>query len=194
MNAGSHLNRKVKVAFGSAILTLLIVGMVSYRLILVSGESDRWVRHTEEVLKNLQDLLGAMGSIDSSSSGFALTGKEPYLESYRTGIVRARQDLAVIRRLTMDNLEQQQRIPVLAMLITQKAQFSDRVIALRQKQGLEAAGDAVREGQGQRSMNETEATIREMREEELRLLAFRDVKAKRRLDQTRIGLIFGTVL
>ena len=194
MKAGSHLNRKVKVAFGSAILTLLIVGMVSYRLILVSGESDRWVRHTEEVLQSLQDLLGAMGSIDSSSSGFALTGKDHYLESYRAGIVRARQGVAVIRSLTMDNLEQQERIPILATLIAQKIQFSDMVIALRQKQGLEAAGDAVSEGQGQRSMNETEATIREMRGEELRLLAFRDVKAKRRLDQTRIGLIFGTVL
>jgi len=188
------LNRKVKVAFGSAILTLLIVGMFSYRLILVFGESDRWVRHTEEVLQNLQDLLGAMGSIGSSSSGFAMTGKEPYLESYRAGIVRARQDVAVIRRLTMDNLEQQRRIPLLATLITQKTQFSDMVIALRQKQGLKAAMDAVEEGQGQRSMNEMEAAIREMREEELRSLASRDVRANRRLDQTRMSLIFGTVL
>ena len=37
--------------------------------------------HTHEVIENLQDLLLAMEGIESSSSGFALTGKESYLES-----------------------------------------------------------------------------------------------------------------
>jgi CHASE3 domain sensor protein len=62
----------VQLAFGFAILTLLVVGVVSYRLILVSSESDQWVRHTHEVLQNLQDLLGTIGNIESSSRGFAL--------------------------------------------------------------------------------------------------------------------------
>src|ERR1700681_3758686 len=57
-------NRKVQLAFGSAFVTLLIVGAVSYRGMVVSSESDRWVRHTHEVLETLQDLLFAMESIE----------------------------------------------------------------------------------------------------------------------------------
>ena len=35
------------------------VGAVSYRTIVLSSESDRWVRHTHEVLETLQSLLSA---------------------------------------------------------------------------------------------------------------------------------------
>jgi CHASE3 domain len=83
------LTRKVQLAFGSAILTLLVVGAVSYRGMVVSRESDRWVRHTHEVIENLQDLLLAMEGIESSYRGFALTGKESYLESYHASILSA---------------------------------------------------------------------------------------------------------
>jgi hypothetical protein len=55
------LIRKVQLAFGSAVLTLLIVGGVSDRAIAVSSESDRWVRHTHEVLETLPELLTEEG-------------------------------------------------------------------------------------------------------------------------------------
>src|SRR5271155_956023 len=83
------LGRNVQLAFGSAILTLLVVGAISYRGMVVSSESDRWVRHTHEVLENLQDLRSAMDSVESSYRGFALTGNESCLESYLGDVIRA---------------------------------------------------------------------------------------------------------
>ena len=74
MKAKSSLNRKVQFAFGSAILVLLVAGAISYRGMVVSHESDRLVRHTHEVLENLQDLLFTIGSMESSYRGFVLTG------------------------------------------------------------------------------------------------------------------------
>src|SRR6202171_4148950 len=103
MKTKSLLNRKAQFAFGSAIVTLLIVGAVSYRSMVVSSESGRWVRHTHEVLENLQDLLFAMESIESSCGGFVLTGKESYLESYRASLFSVEQHEATVRKLTVDN-------------------------------------------------------------------------------------------
>ncbi len=60
----------MQLAFGSAILVLLIVGAISYRAMVVSSESDRWVRHTHEVLESLQSLLSAMESLESNARGF----------------------------------------------------------------------------------------------------------------------------
>lgn len=86
MKTTPRLNRKMQFAFGSAILALLVVGTVSYRGMAVSGASDRWVRHTHEVLENLQDLRFAMQSIESSSRGFVLTGTESYVETYHASL------------------------------------------------------------------------------------------------------------
>ena len=188
MKTKSLLGRKVQLAFGSAILTLLVVGAISYRGMLVSSESDRWVRHTHEVL---QDLLSAMQSMESSYRGFVLTDQESYLQSYRASIVSADQDEATVRNLTADNSEQQRRLPALERLAAQKIQFAEMVIGLRRARGLDAAADAIGSGLGQRIMDEFQGVVRELRDEELRLLALRNADAQRRFDQTKAALILG---
>ena len=194
MTTTSRLNRKVQLAFGSAIVTLLVVGAISYRGMAVSSESDRWVRHTHEVLENLQDLSSTMESIESSSRGFILTGKEPSLESYRASILSAEQDEATVRSLTADNPVQRRQLPALEALVAQKIQFAEMVMNLRRAKGLEAAADAIRSGADQRIMDEFQGVVRKMRDEELRLLVLRDADAKRRLGQTKTVLILGTIL
>src|ERR1700674_2025815 len=93
--------RKVELAFASAILTLLIAGGMSYRAISLSNESDRWGRHTHEVIEPLQGLLSIMRSLESFNRGFALTGNESSLGSYRANIVRLAQEEATLRKLTV---------------------------------------------------------------------------------------------
>jgi PAS domain S-box-containing protein len=194
MKTKSLLSRKVQLAFASAILTLLVVGAISYRGMVVSSESDRWVRHTHEVLENLQDLLSAMQSAESSYRGFVLTGTESYLGLYRASMLRSEQEDTIIRDLTVDNALQQRKISALERLAAQKNQYAVSVIALRRAKGLDAAADSIRGGEGQRIMDEYRGVIREMQDEELRLLALRDAEAKRRLGQTKTILILGTVL
>src|SRR5580698_233181 len=105
-----RLTRTIQVAFGFAILMLLVVGAVSYRGMAVSRESDRWVRHTHEVLETLQDLAVAVKSIESGDRGFALTGDESYAVSYRDGITNADESEAALRKLTVDNLGRQREL------------------------------------------------------------------------------------
>ena len=194
MKTKSLLSRKVQLAFGSAILALFVVGAISYRGMVVSSESDRWVRHTHEVLENLQDLLSAMQSAESSYRGFVLTGTESYLDLYRASMLRSEQEDTIIRDLTVDNALQQRKISALERLATQNNQYAVSVIALRRVKGLEASADSIRDGKSQQIMDEYREVIREMQDEEVRLLALRDAEAKRRLGQTKIILILGTVL
>ena len=128
MKTKSTLIRKVQLAFGAAILVLLVAGAISYRGLVISGESDLRVRRTLEVLENLQDLRLAIEIVESSNRGFALTGKESYLESYHASILRAHQDEAAVRKLTADNPEKQRQLPTLERLVTQKIQFAEMVI------------------------------------------------------------------
>jgi diguanylate cyclase (GGDEF)-like protein/PAS domain S-box-containing protein len=170
------------------------MGTVSYRAIVASGESDRWVQHTHEVLENLNALLSGMVGAESSSRGFELTGEESYLESYRAGKESAAQAEKTVRDLTVDNPAQQNRLSSLDTLIARKNRFEDKMIALRQASGPEAAQDALRNGSGQPIMDEVQDLVRAMQNEELRLLVLRNVDAQRRLNQTRLVLFLGTML
>jgi PAS domain S-box-containing protein len=188
------LNWKVEVAFGAAILALFVVGCVSYRGLVVSGESDRWVRHTHEVMENLQDLRAAMDGVGSSCRGFLLTGADSYVESCHAKMLVARQHEAIVGSLTVDNRLQQSRLPELDRLTTANFQSAEMVIDLRRSHGVQAASDALRSAAVQRTMDEFQALVREMQDEEQRLMVQRIADAARRLKQTKIVLILGTFL
>src|ERR1700731_1093333 len=194
MTTKSLLSRKMQLAFASAILTLLVVGAISYRGMVLSSESDRSVRHTHEVLENLQDLLISMQSVESGYRGFALTGSEKYFHSFHADILRWQRDLTTLRNLIADNPAQQRQFPALERLANQKFEFGEKVISLRRTKGLEAAADSILRGQGQRIMDEFQGVVRGLQNEELRLLVLRNADAQRRLGQTKIVLILGTVL
>src|SRR5271168_1222143 len=194
MTTNSEMKRTVGLAFGSAILVLLAVGVLGYRGMVTAAESDGWVRHTHEVLENTQNLIVAVQSVESSYRGFALTGDPSYLDSYRSNISIAQQYLGIVRDLTVDNPEQQRRIPVLEKVIARKIQFGGTVIALRQTKGLEAAAETAGSGEGRRIMDEFQTVIRDFEGEEMRLLVLRQANTVRRLRQTKIGLVLGTVL
>jgi PAS domain S-box-containing protein len=190
---GAALNRKVQLVFGGAIAILLIVGALSYHSIVMSSESDRWVRHTHEVLEKLQNLVSDTASIDAGDRGFVLTGEESYIESFTAGRVRAEKDETAVRNLTVDNSRQQRQLPALENLMAEKIRLGNMAIAIRRNKGLKAAADAVGSGTGQQVMGEFLGLVREMREEELRLLALRNADAEHRLRQTKAVLIFGSI-
>src|SRR6202166_3986578 len=188
------LNRKVQLAFGSAILALLVVGAMSYRGMVVSNESDRWVRHTHEVLENLQNLLSEVRGLESSYRGFVITGNEQYLTAYHGSVLHSQQEETIIRSLTVDNPQQNRHLPALERSIGQIIQYGDMVIGLRRAKGFEGGADAIRGGPGQTIMDEFQGVVHEMQDEERRLLVLRDVDAKRRLGQIKAVLTLGIVL
>ena len=180
----SFLNRKVKLAFGFAMLTLLFLGSFSYR----------WMVISHEVIENIQDLALALGSVRSGSRGFALTGQESDLATYRADASRAAQDLAAIRNQTADNPNQQRHFPDIEILAAERIQYADMIVSLRRTQGLAAAVAAMEGGRDQETTDEFQALAGKMQDEELRLLALRDAETERDRNQTRTILIIGTLL
>ena len=194
MKSKLPLKRKIQLAFGAAIAMLLAVGMISYRGMAVADESDRSVRHTHEVIENLQDLAAAMQTMEADYRGFVITGDENSLQSYRPAIARSEQAQANIRDLTVDNSVQQLRIRSLMNLADRSVQYAETVVSLRRTKGIDAAADFEREGGGRKIIDQFQEVIRNMQDEELRLLAIRQADASRRSRQFRNVLIFETVL
>jgi PAS domain S-box-containing protein len=194
MNTRSPLNQKVQFAFGSAILTLLAVGAISYWGMALSRDSDRWVRHTHEVLENLGELRLAMETVEANCRGYVLTGNESYLDTCLASRLGAEGYEAAVRNLTVDNPVQQGRFPELERLTTEKFALADKIIDLRRTRGLPAAVDAIRNSSAQQITTDFLALVGQMQDEERRLLVLRDADAKKRLAQSKTALIAGMVL
>jgi len=194
MKAKSSLGRKLQLAFGSAVLALLVMGAISYRSLVESSESDLWVRHTREVLEKLQDLLGAMQTVESNARGYLLTGDESFLDVYRAGIAKTENDQMLVRNMTADNAVQQRRLDAIATHVADKFQLADRVLGLRRTNGLQAATDAIEKGSGRQIMHDFQRLVGEMQDEELRLLVLREADAQRRLTRAKTVLVLGIIL
>src|ERR1700688_3432957 len=128
MKTESHLNRKVQLAFGSAILALLVVGAMSFRGMAVSSENEHRLRHTREVLEKLQDIVSSMQIIEDNYREFVITGDESFLIPYRAATLTMEQGEAAVRALTVDNPVQQDQLPALDTVIVQKLKFNDLII------------------------------------------------------------------
>ena len=151
------------------------------------------MRHTDQVLEELQELLSASQNIESSSCGFVLTGNKSYIESFKGNILRE-PGRKVHRRVDRDNLAQQRRIPALKKLLAQKIRFSESVIDLRWAKGMEAAAALIGDGLGQQIMADTQDLVHGMQDEERRLLAVRGALASRQLDHTKMVLALGSLV
>ena len=187
-------NRKVQLGFGAAILTLLGAGVISYRALVLSNQSQGWVRHTDQVLEELQELLSASENIESSTRGFVLTGDQSYSDSVKRNILREAQTEKSIDDLIGDNLGQWRLVPALKTLLAQKIRFSESVIDLRRAKGMEAAAALIGDGLGQQMMGETQDLVHGMQDEERRLLAIRGEAASRQFNHTKIVLAIGSIV
>src|SRR3984957_4676848 len=189
-----QLIRKMQFGFGSAMAILLVVGVVSYRSVLASRDSDRWVGHTHDMLENLGGLLAGVQDVQASYRSFALMGDERFLEPYRLGVLHVGQEQKTIRSLTSDNPNQRRRLATLEGLTQQEIQFGDGVILDRQTKSEAAALQQIRLADGTGIMEKIRVVVRDMKDEEHTLLLQRDAEAERRSRQTKAVLILGSTL
>ena len=101
--------------------------------------------------------------------------------------------LNAIAMLTVDNPNQRQRIPALTALVRRETELADEVIRLRYDVGVQAATDRVAGGESLRLMEDARDLLRDMHDEEERLLAARQAVADRNYRWVAIVLAAGIV-
>ena len=190
--------RKVQLAFASAILTLLLVGIISWRALVTSTQSEHWVQHSHEVLENLQAMLFDIQTLEGNARGYVLLGPAANpttnVDEFDSNMAIYREHLAAVHVLTRDNPTQQQVLPELDKLMAEKIDIMLNLIAVRNQQGPEAAIALLRNPQRPRLMREIKKIVFQMEDEERSLLAQRGEEAERQQSQARTILIFGSLL
>lgn len=188
------LRTKINAGFIAAATFLAIISAISYRNTNLMIDNSKLVAHTHEVIATIDLILSEFKDLESSQRGFAITGQEGYLDTYRESSVLLDSGMLQLKSLTSDNSVQQKSLVTFQELRDQRAQLLEQGIELRRSRGQQAALDLITTNNGLAIMNQIRAIAAEMKREENRLLRIRDSKTNESTSATMTVLVFGGVL
>ncbi len=131
-----RLAASARIAVGVALAVLfLLVALLFARFGQQFEEARVWVRHTSDVISATNSLFEAVLQSESSERGYLITGAPDYLQRYTQARDRVPGLLSELRKLTIDNPQQQTHLDRLAPVIRQKVDEMDLTIRLHDKTG-----------------------------------------------------------
>jgi signal transduction histidine kinase len=176
------------VAFVSAVLLLIAIGVFAYRATNALVASENLVAHTFEVQTNLEDLRSNSLRANNSRRGYIMTGDEAMLVGYLTAIHDIPNDFKRLRDLTSDNSKRRADLDRLQPLMDRNLALLNESIDLHKKGGADK----------QRQLEITLQTgvlgvqihegLQTARDDEARLLANRQL-ASRRVYKNTLGIL-----
>jgi signal transduction histidine kinase len=157
---------------GGLSLVLLLLGAVSYasyqnatRLI----SSANQVRHTNQVLRTLTDVIATMTDAEAGRRGYFLFGDQQELERYNRAIASVEPKITQLQQLVVNDPNQQERLVRLTALIKQRLMLYQRSTELFEINNPTAAQAAI-VAQLRQNQRQIRQLVSEIQTEEERLL------------------------
>ncbi len=166
------ISSRVRALSACAVLITLATVAGTWRSLARERLDERWVAHTEAVLRHLDALLADVIDSETAERGFVISGEPTFLAPYELARGRFDHDLAELRKLTRDNEPQQRRLARAARVGRAELAAFGRLITLR-REDAPAAMAAVAAGGDKQLTDEVREVLGAMKREELELLAHR---------------------
>lgn len=157
-----------------AFIMLAAIAFFAYHSSSSLQKAVDWQKRTQAVLLELDDTLISIGDVQTSARGFVIAGTDNFLQPYEIGKQNALKSIEDLRKLTADSQTQAENVNQLARLINEKIVKTDSYIEMRRREGLLSAVSETSRGEGDALMNRIRQTVQTMRDEENRLLKFRE--------------------
>ncbi|HEX4154189.1 MAG TPA: CHASE3 domain-containing protein [Acidobacteriaceae bacterium] len=165
-----------RLAFAGAVAVVLFTTWLAASSLHTLIDAQFWQAHTLEVISQTEGLVAQVHTAESAARGYILTGAPTFERQYLAANDQIQRGIVNIQRLTGDNSSQQQRIAMLRTRIAGKLAALEAGIAVREGHptGMidpTLLGAVVRDTPDR--MDSVQNTIREIENEEHRLLADR---------------------
>ena len=185
--------RKVSAGFAIAVLALVVVGVTGYRNTTALIANDELVAHSHLVRRKLADVQAQIVNVETGQRGFTLTGREEFLDPYKSGLVDLEKAYSELRQLLSDNPVQLRRLEELRAPIDGKLAHIKAAIDLRRSGGIEPVIAKISAGDGKNFMDQVRNGIDLLDFEESTLLANRAKAAEASAELTTSVIAWGTV-
>ena len=175
-----------------AFVMLAAIAYFAYQSTRSLQSAVGWQKRTQAVLMKLDDTLVSAVDIETSARGFVISGTDNFLEPYNAGRQNALRDIEELKNLTTDNKAQSENLEQLARLVNEKIRVSQSYIDLRRREGLLNTVNEVSRGEGDALMNQIRSMVQKMRDEENRLLKYREENVSATVDNNFWMMLIGS--
>ncbi|HET9377171.1 MAG TPA: response regulator [Chthoniobacterales bacterium] len=187
------IERKILAGFLLAFVVSLIVGFVLYQNATRIMSTERWVRHTDVVIDQLDRLLDSLIDLDGGQRGYLLTTDETFLRRVNVAERAIPDQLDKLEQLTADNPVQHQQIPLLRLALKNRIDSVNQVIDLRRTVGVDDARAMLADQLNKGYLDESRTILNRMKAEERRLYEGRSAADRQSIRRTArtTGIAFG---
>ena len=140
--------QKMFTALSAIIILISVLGIFSSYYSDKRISTSQWVKHTNDVLNETQQILSLTKDIENDSRGYIITGDTTYLQHFVIAKNNIFNHDKKLKELTDDNPSQKERIDSLSVLIYKRIGFSIRCIQATNQSGLEVAKQLMITGLG----------------------------------------------
>jgi signal transduction histidine kinase/CHASE3 domain sensor protein/DNA-binding response OmpR family regulator len=183
--------RNIVIGFGFSLLLLIISSAASFISIRNLLDSAKWVDHTHQVIVELEKVNTLLLETETNQRGYLLTGDDSFLDPMQANLAAVKEQMSVVRRLTIDNENQQKNTALLTRSVNSRLQIMNNTVRAK-KIGLAISNDTLI--QGKQFMDEAKTNIDAMEHEEQRLLKERTDTLNKFSNYTPILIVLAALI
>jgi len=163
---------------------LVCVGSIALFGLLLFGAQDsrtsfRWVRHTQDVIIQLDATDSNLKAAEAGIRGYFMSGSISYLDGFETSLAQAKASAAAVHVLVSDNALQEGRATKLAELVNRRAASLGSLGNRARISHAPLPQDPAKAFQARKLTERISTLVHEMREVERKLLDEREARADR---------------
>lgn len=192
MPSATRATRISNTAFVTALILLVVLAYLAWRVMGNLEMATRWITHTRAVLAQSSEVQRLVVDAESAARGYAVIGDQRVLEPYRAAVQALPAAMGSLQELVRDNPDQTRRVSMLIPLIEARMEHSTRVVELRELQQVAAARDLIQAGYGVDLMERVRKGLAELDMVENILLEQRLKTGEREAVFTRLMLMLLT--
>ena len=170
MNQLVSQRTRTQLAFGAAVILLLLSGMAAYITAVRLRTAQRWVGHTRDVQSSLADINNISSRAGRARTRYVDSGNESFFEEYQAAAGEIPGKLKLIEVLTTDNPEQHDLGERLASITNRRLDLLNRSVQLKRSGSTDAPEQARLRQEIIDVSAEADSLLQKMQDQEQQLL------------------------
>ena len=122
----------MQLAFGSAVVLLLLCGLATYDAVTRLRAAEAWVGHTRDVQSTLADLNAISSRAGRARTRYVDTGEDSFLQDYQAAANDIPVKLKRLSEMTADNADRREDWKRLNEITNRRLALLDRSVQLKQ--------------------------------------------------------------
>ncbi|WP_316802321.1 response regulator [Pedobacter nototheniae] len=185
------LKNNLRLGLGLSLIILFISSLASYVSIRNLIKSTELVKHSDEVILNVENIISVLKDAETGQRGYLLTGNKVFLEPYTGANDTATVILNHVAAGTKDNAVQQKNVTELRKIMGQRMDILKSTIEIKSLGGVV---DPTVLFQGKTYMDQARSVVKRMVTEEKRLLEERTLELNKLTAYTPVLIVVAAVL